>query len=216
MKIINFFLLLSINLLVKAQESPVNGSSNPPSYFDFYYGYRPYVQHFYNQLNTTTFVDAGNPLQLIGIRGSEYLNETGIFQNFTYTQILPQPIHIQDTLKGKITGCLWGVGLGAILKSKIIDLHCYAGFNSGRIRMYKNELIRQKNPFFSPKVGIQPWIKLKKLTLTLIMEYEYDVSNTGWKRTYFSNKNKIAIAPLRQTGVTVELGISLNMANFGD
>jgi hypothetical protein len=75
------------------------------------------------------------------------------------------------------------------------------------LRMYGNELVRQKNPFFSPKVGLQPKIKLGKIAVSLIIECEYDLSKSDWRRTLFSNNDKVYINNLRQTGITGQLAI---------
>jgi hypothetical protein len=135
--------------------------------------------------------------------------EYTFYSHLIYSQIVPQTIQVKDTIKCKITGFVLGVACGKALitKSGLFSTFLYIGFNTGRLRMYGNELVNQKNPFFSPKVGLQPKIKLGRLAISFIIEYEYDISNSNWKRTYFSNNTKTNLNSLRQTGITGQLGI---------
>lgn len=182
------------------------------SYLDVYFGYRTHIATFYDQINTFNSFNLSSPLQTVGIRWNEYYFTQSFttFAGLGYSQVLPQVIYVQDTLKGKITGGILSFNAGFLFITKSANLHCYLGFNTGRLRMYQRELIKQKNPFFSPKIGVQPWLKLGKLALTAIVEYEYDVSKTEWRRTSFANKTKAEIAPLRQSAMTVQAGISFS------
>lgn len=207
MKQLIFILFIVNSFLAKAQDT----AAVTNFYFDFYYGYRLQEQGFYDQLNTVKSIRLNSPLQLVGIRACDYLHQgkkMDILQNFSYTQVLPHTIQVQDTIKGKITGCVWGIGIGGLLISRHLNFHYYIGFNAGRLRMHGNELIRQKNPFFSPKAGIQPWFKFGRMAITAIVEYEYDVSKTSWRRTWFANSNKVTVDRFRQTGLTAQLGVS--------
>lgn len=208
--IVIFFSILCFSS--KAQDSTKIASD---SYLDIYYGYRSLFQDFDGQLNTTENINLSTPLQLIGIRGCEYIKfawpGVRFYQHFAYNQVIPQPIYIHDTLKGNLTGCLWGMGYGGLLKSKVVDLYYYLGFNTGRLRIYGKEQIRQKNPFFAPKIGLQPRFKFGKIGITAVVEYDYDVSKTAWRRTLLANKDKVNIDRLRQTGVVAQIGICFQM-----
>ena len=51
--------------------------------------------------------------------------------------------------------------------------------------------------------------KLKKFAITPIVEYEYDISKTNWKRTwFFKSENIVGLAPLRQSALTVQIGVN--------
>lgn len=183
-------------------------------FIDAYYGYRSYSQNFYNQLNTPGSIKLNGPLRVIGAGAGLHFSTLGSgghgfsgVEHVIYSQIIPQEIYIQDTLKGKITGGVFSLDFGKQLKSKIAILDYYIGFNTGRLRIYDNELIRQKNLFFSPKIGIRPRIKYGKIALVAIVEYEYDISKTKWSKTFFATSNKAAISGLRQSGLTTEVGI---------
>jgi hypothetical protein len=183
------------------------------SFLDVCAGYRVHTANFYNQLNTVDSYKLNAPLQTAGIRWNEYYfaQRFNAFVGLGYSQVLPHTIFIQDTLKGKITGGIFDFNYGILFKTRSLNLHCYLGFNTGKLRMYGHELMKQKNPFFSPKIGVQPWLKFGKVALTAIVEYEYDVSKTNWKKSWFTNSNKVAVAPLRQSAITVKAGLSFSL-----
>ena len=129
--------------------------------------------------------------------------------NLYYSQIIPQTILINNTNKCNVTGFNVGASFGRDLfgKTEKFDLMINFGFNSGRLRLYENELTRQKNPFFAPKIGLQPRVKMGKLVISLTIEYDYDISKSTWRKTFFANSNKINIDKLKQTGLTTFIGI---------
>jgi hypothetical protein len=210
MRITFLFIFLS-NLYLTAQNKTGAFSS-----FDLYYGYRPQFQNFYNQLNTVKDLNFGKPLQMVGIglSGQFVVMRDGTFNgHFIYNQIIPQTIYVSDTLEAKVSGFVFSFAYGGAIttKSEKFALCYYLGFNTGRLRMYSNDVLKQKNPFFSPKIGIQPKAKIGKISLTLILDYEYDATNPNWRRTIFSNPNQSTLASLRQTGITGQLGIGYVM-----
>jgi hypothetical protein len=205
MRIIIPFIFLCNYSLIAQKHDPISS-------LDVYYGYRPQIQNFYNQLSTLNNINFSKPLKMIGIgeTGEFVISRNGkMTGHVIYDQIIPQVIYVQDTLKAKITGFVFSFAYGAAIttRSEKFALYYYSGFNTGRLRVYGNDLLKQKNPFFSPKVGIQPKIKMGKMALILILEYEYDLSRTTWRRTVSSKGNKTSLASFRQTGVTAQLGV---------
>ncbi|MFI5141223.1 MAG: hypothetical protein ACHQII_02605 [Bacteroidia bacterium] len=196
-------------LITQKDTTHINDSTDYSS-FDIYYGYRSYFQNFYNQLNTTKNTQFNKPVQTIGIGYSGYFavnRESTFYGRFIYSQVIPQSIIVNNNINCKITGFVFNAAFGKELETKKFAVYFYAGFNTGRLRMYGNELVRQKNAFFSPKIGLQPKIKLGHIIVSLIIEYEYDITNPNWRRTYFSNNNKINLSSFRQTGITALLSI---------
>ena len=180
--------------------------------FDIYYGYHTNTQNFYNQLNTTDKLQFNTPIRTIGIgtSGNYVLNRDGHFQGHTtYSQVIPQKITVQDSLIGSLTGFIVGLayGGGFTNKSRTLTLGYYIGANTGRLRIYGNEFLRQKNPFFSPKIGIQPKLRIGAVSITAIVEYAYDLSKPGWRKTNFANDQKVNMSGLRQTGINAQLGM---------
>ncbi len=179
---------------------------------DVFYGYRLYSQSFYDQLNTVNKIRFDKPLQTTGVGLSGYFSSTakmGWHGHLIYNQVIPQIIYIQDTIKGKITGFTFGAAFGRALKTKnesFALLYCL-GFNTGRLRMFDNQFLRQRNSFFSPKISIQPKIKIGKLALSFLIEYEYDISNPLWKKTLSASDNQTQISNLRQSCITGQVGL---------
>ncbi|MGZ4056674.1 MAG: hypothetical protein ACXVPU_11140 [Bacteroidia bacterium] len=203
------------------ETKPVKDSSqNEISYFNLYYGYKFFQQDFQGKFNTLQKYNYNKPIQLIGFGLSGPTVVTRSSRNY-YCQslfhiVVPQSVLLNDSIKSKVTGFVYSFGLGGYLitKSKKFYTGFYLGVNTGRLRFYGNEIIRQKNPFFSPKIGIQPKVLIGKLTISLILEAEYDISKTNWRRMTFANKDKINIEQFRQTGITTLLGISYNFIKY--
>lgn len=202
--------LILLLLLVGAAAYSQCGSG--PDSFDVYYGYRSFSGNFYNQFSKITKPDLSLPLQVVGVgvsgrfivtRGSNFNG------HFTYSKVIPQRIKVQDTLSGKVGGFFvsFGYGTSLIRVPRVFDLDVYTGFNTGRIKITGNELLQQKNPFFSPKIGLQTKLTLCNIAISLRGEYEYDISKVNWRRTLVANENKVNLAGFRQTGITALLGI---------
>lgn len=211
--IVLLFLFFFSSYLIAQKDSSVSTTS-----FDLYFGYRPSFQSFYNQINTTSKFDLNTPLQIVGIGISgQFIVTRGdnFFGHFIYNQVIPKDITLNDTIKCKITGFNFSYGYGDAITSKtgLFSLYYYAGFNLGRLRTYSDELARQKNFYFSPKIGIQPKIKIKNIAISLIVECDYDITNPNWKHNTFSSRDQTKITKLRQSGVTGQIGIGYIIPN---
>lgn len=176
------------------------------------YGYKTYNQTFQNNFNTLGDFKFNKPLQTIGLMlsGRFTYGASGHFTgHFSYNQNIPQPIVINDTNKCQVTGFNFGFGIGRDIFAKMenFDLILCGGINTGRLRLFNNEITRQKNPYFSPKISLQPRVKIKNISISLTVEYDYDVSKPTWRKTFFSNTDKTSIDRLNQTGLTTIVGI---------
>ncbi|MCW3086563.1 MAG: hypothetical protein JWP12_3929 [Bacteroidetes bacterium] len=232
LKLLSFLLLFSIVLSaqtgtikvqkpVKETATKKDTANNGPSYFDVYYGYKTFFHSFGKQLNTVYKFKISQPAQLISVGGSGHylLNRSSDFYgHMLYSYVIPQPVRINDSIHCKMTGFIFSFAYGGAFESD--NQHfltiLYVGFNTGRLRFYGDEQVRQKNPFFSPKVGIQPKLLIGKFTVTLIAEAEYDVSKPNWRRLNVANKDKTDIAKFRQSGITTLIGVSYKLINFAD
>ncbi len=202
MKINLTLLLLAFNLFASAQTA------------DIVYSQKFYKEHFYDQVKTLGDPGSGQTSQYIGLSGSAPLMISAKFSYIaisSFSILVPRKITIADTLSGKITGFnfyLPAIGIDLFRKSEKVDLLINAGINMGRLRMYKNEQIRQKNPYFSPQIAIAPRFLLGKMALSLNVGYEYDISKTGWRRTMLSKREtKINVDNFRQTGIMASFSI---------
>lgn len=179
--------------------------------YDVSFGNKIYNNSFYSQLNTFTKADISIPTQFIGIGISGAFWAGSKSKSFKYdghiyfNQIVPQKIRLNDTLAPLITGNCLSMGFGKDLLSKTntVDIIISGGFNMGRIRLYGKEITNQKNFYFSPKISIQPKVKIKSISFSIRGDYEYDISNPNWKKLYFSKENPIILNKFNQSGLSL-------------
>jgi hypothetical protein len=186
---------------------------------DLNLGYKSFSQNFKNQFNTIDNFDFSRPMQIIGLSfgghfdgdrvkdGGKVSKEGSMY--FSYSYIIPKTVIINDTIQSKVTGFSIGEAYGwdIFKKNENVDVLFCLGFNLGRTRFYKNELVRQQNFFFAPKICLQPKIAIKKFTLSFTIEFDYDVTNPNWKKTYFAKGDQIKINSFRQTSLTTLFGL---------
>lgn len=176
--------------------------------FDLYYGNRVYINNFYNQLNTIERASLSMPATVVGIGVSGYdhfFRRTSRMRAFgNYYKVVPTTVKIQDSLTTTLSGFVFGAAIGPSFSNlkKTLNLNIYLGFNTGRTTLINNEYISQKNPFFSPKISIQPKVIIKRFAISLIAEAEYDVSNPAWKAKRWNKKAAHPLSPFNQTCYT--------------
>ena len=207
--------LIAVVILSSGLQAQVIKGLTNLNTFDIGYGQKFLQKDFYNQLGTYNNVQIFSPLTYIGIGGiSGFVRNKKSFYNghIFYQQVIPQKVTIADTIQGKISGfnlAFTILGRDLLGKSERFDFLVGFGVNTGRLRMYKNELIRQKNPYFSPKISITPRARVGKVVFSLNVDYEFDISRPGWRGTIFAKKDKINLNNLRQTGFNAFLSIGM-------
>ena len=204
---ITFILGLLICFGMNAQSD----SSSTTSTIDLMYGYRIFNSNFYNQLNTNTHFDGKLPVQLIGVGISDNYkvgSHLDCYGHISYSQVIPQIIQLPG-INCKLTGFVLGLDYGLSIGSKAFKVLLGTGFNTGRLKIYENNQVDEKNPFFSPKICIQPKLAIWKIVLSVRGEYEFDVSKSGWRKTFFSSNNQVILANLRQSCYTVLFSIGM-------
>jgi hypothetical protein len=205
---LKYLLFLTASILI-AQHS--NAQKRNMESFDIIFGPRLFKSNFYNQVNTLDKYSFNSPLHLIGIGYSgRFTFERSTWLNFaghtSYAQIIPSQLIINDTIKCNINGFIFSVcvlGWDFFPKSKNFHLLFSGGFNTGRLRLDGNELTRQKNLFFSPKLSLQPKIAIGKIILSVRGDYEWDISSKYWKPRRFATKEKIALDSFIGNGATI-------------
>lgn len=161
---------------------------------DVYYGKRIYSNNYYNQLNTVEHTSLSTPPSVVGfgISGYDHLipRSSRLRSLINYYKVIPATVNIQDSLSTTLSGFVCGLAVGPSFSNlkKTLNLNIYLGFNTGRTTLINNEYISQKNPFFSPKISIQPKVIIKRFAISLIAEAEYDVSNPAWKAKRWNKK----------------------------
>jgi len=191
------------------KDKPVKTDYYHNQTIDLYYGYRVYDKSYYNQINSTEKkLDPRLPIQIVGIGFSGHgytLERNGrITAQLNYYKVIPTRVNLEDSLRTKISGYAFemGIGYGLANDKKTIGIAGYLGFNTGRTTLSKNEYISQKNQFFSPKITLQPKVIIKHISISIILEAEYDVTNPAWKKTLFNRKDLHLLQPFQQNCFT--------------
>jgi hypothetical protein len=203
---------------IKKEPEKKEKASKPEVYhhgsLELYYGNRVYDKSYYNQVNCIDKIDLKIPPSFVGIGVSGYpmhittlggsYNNNLLVSELNYYKIIPSQITIEDSLSTKLSGYVFGAGVGPSLSTrrKRISLTAYIGFNTGRTTLSKNEFITQKNQFFSPKITLQPKFIIKRIAISFMLEAEYDVSNPAWRQTVFERKELRLLQPFHQTCYT--------------
>jgi hypothetical protein len=201
------------------EKSALPDSSLHPIY-ELCYGYKMLRHDFQQQLNPFDHFQSGKALQLIGFgySGQTYINRRPerFYGHAFYHQIIPQAVTINDSVHCKITGGIFSLGCGGMLENHSKNFYCgfYLGFNTGRLRLTGNEQIREKNPFFSPKLGMELKLLPGKFSISLLAEAEHDISGTSWRKTARAADRTIPVGKLNQDGITCLLTLSYHLLNY--
>jgi len=181
---------------------------------DLLYGKQLYLNNFYSQLNTIERYSSKMPVQTIGIglSGSYVRNKRHpIATHYTYSKVVPQKIQLSDTISCIINGNSFSANFGYdfFQKSKIANLLFTFGYSFGKLKLTSENWKWKKNGFFSPNISLQPKIKIKLLSLSLRVDYNFDTSHTYWKAKYKINQEKYILETFRQSGISVFICIGL-------
>lgn len=198
--------LTSINFSY-SQDSTATVNDADMFSIDIIYGNYLFRNNFDDQFNTIENLSLGSPVQTIGLSlsGAYTRYKKHLYAvHYSYSQIIPQRIVINDSISSKINGFILSVnmlGIDLLPKSKIANCIVSFGFNTGRFRISGNEYIQQKNPFFSPTLSLQPKIRVGPIVFSIRGDYGFDISKKGWRSVNFTNKtNGINLNPFKQTG----------------
>lgn len=195
-----------------AQSSKRN--KHPGQSVDVIYGQKflsgPNLNKAFNSLDE---LKPGGPLAYVGIGTivpSVVNRDLNYYSNFSYTQVIPQQIHINDSTTAKITGFNLGLTMlsyDAFKRKKHISLIIGLGANTGRLRLYGRSETKLKNPYFSPKVNLLPRLIFGKLILQGLVEYELDLSGPNWRKTNIDKTRRLNLPKTKASG----LGLSLSL-----
>lgn len=145
-------------------------------------------------------------------------------RDFNYNSILSYQLFpstettILDTIKFRLQGFQVGYAIGKDVFPNVrwFDLGLYAGFSTGRFRLFKQdpgityEFLQYRNPFFSPKVIVEPRVNLRHVVWAIRAEYLFDVSKGAWKSR---DGRATPLGDTKSGGVFIQLylGIKLDM-----
>jgi hypothetical protein len=195
-----------VNKIKIEKEKPPAPKFYHQTTLDLYYGNRVYINNLYSQLNTVERTSLSTPPSVIGVgfSGNDHYRSRRTTFYGNYYKVIPATLMIEDSLKTTLSGFVFGGGFGPSFSNlkRTLNLNIYLGFNTGRTTLINNEYISQKNPFFSPKISIQPKVIIKRFAISLIVEAEYDVSNPAWKAKRWNKKEAHPLSSFNQTGYT--------------
>lgn len=204
------------NAQKKANSDSIRNSYRVRSFttFDVTYGHKIFSNSFYGQLNKIDSFHISAPPRFVGLGLSNphfYIGPRGdITFHMLIGHYLRTPINIIDSLPSELTGFSYHFGIGKFIRFRTnkFALNIYTGFNTGRLKLSFEDNSKKINPFFSPKLSIQPKIRIwKRFLLSLIIEYERDISKVNWKET--NSKGMKNVRGFDQTGLVtmITLGI---------
>jgi hypothetical protein len=214
MKYILLLILINFLTFCFSQDTTSIKTEGDMFTLDIIYGHLLLKNSFNSKFNSQTDFKFSNPIQTIGVSVSGAYTRThrhDYAAHYSYSQVIPQQILLNDTLNCKINGFVLSVnlfGIDLLPKSKIANCIVGFGFNTGRFRISNNEYISQKNPFFSPTVFFQPKILIGPIVLSVRADYGFDISKSSWRSVQFTNKNNgMNLNPLKQTGGIIYFSI---------
>ena len=211
MRLILLFAVFSLQGNAFAQTgayAPMNEPVDDQVWIDVIYGSHIYNHNFRDQFNHFNGYEFWQPIQSVGFSMSAFYFMNSAFKNgfhYSYAQIIPQKIHLSDTLSARINGFNFSLSLASLNltpRSKHTNISFGIGFNAGRLRMVSDGRRSQKNPYFAPALFFSPRFFLGRVVLGLRAEYQFDVSRKTWRSVNFSKeKPPFALDEFRQTGL---------------
>jgi len=108
--------------------------------------------------------------------------------HLTFQYIIPETHVFSDSLEFKLQGYHLGLDFCKDLfpGSKVFDCLIGLGFSTGRQKLLrkdlaiKNTYLKYTNPFFSPKIILEPTLVIGPLCFSIRGEYLIDISNPNW------------------------------------
>lgn len=199
-----------------------SGPNDNQTSIDLIFCSHVYINNFIDQFNTFNNYQALQPVNSIGLSVSSFLllnkkYTTGF--HYSYAQILPHDININDTLIGRINGFNYSMSLASINvtpKSKFSNVSFGIGFNAGRLRMKADDRRSQKNPYFAPALFFNPRFFIGPVVIGLRAEFQVDISKSTW-RSVNVNKDQMpfTINEFRQTGLIPSFSIGFTPKRNG-
>lgn len=181
--------------------------------FNAYYGHRYFLKDFSNQLSTLSNLDFNKPSNFVGVGilfDSYMINPRhSLGGQFYYNYFIPKNIVINDTVNAQFKGFSVNVGYGKTFweNSKHFNLSVFLGFNTGNLKLICTDKFSQIKPFFSPKISMQPKFIIKRFTLSVNLDFDYDLINEKWKKDFMDSSGFVNTAIFPNSGFNCAVGI---------
>lgn len=177
--------------------------------YELFYGNLMYQKSF-PDLNTTQIIGISLNTSVTNNKYSGSGSPAHIALGF----VLPTETEYSDSVSAKLNGYFFNLslfGYDIFQKSENLDLIFISGFNVGRVRL-NNDFFNQRNSLVAPKLTLQCRVKIKKISLALTGEYQFDISDKEWYKLHLGAGQSFTIQSFRQSGFFV--GISIGYSRF--
>jgi hypothetical protein len=153
----------------------------------------------------------------LSYKGTGLINRHLVCEShLTYQLFIPTNYSFSDSLHYKFQGYQIGMNFGKDLfpRSNLFDLFVGIGFNAGRFKLLQKDLkiadkfLKYTNPFFSPKISLEPKIVTNSFSFSIIGEYLFDVSNPNW---HVKDSRLSTLGITRSTGFFVQFCLGLQI-----
>lgn len=184
--------------------------------FELFAGKKLVHQTFYAQTNTFNAFDAARPLNLLGLgvnghfvmtRGHDWFGHANLLM------LLPQTISINNTEQAYLYGysvALSLYGFNLLNEKKRNELVISAGLNAGNTCLGGHQQLRQKNAFIGPMASSYIKIYIRNFSIAFNLQYDYDITNPNWKKSWFVKTEQMQINKWRQSGLSAFLCFGFN------
>lgn len=211
--LIIFFSFLSLIIYGQKKSKKKKESYGYNVSFNAFYGHRYFLKDFSNQLSTLSNLDFNKPSDFVGVGiliNSYAINPRhSLAGQFYYNYFIPKNIVISDTVNAQFKGFSVNVGYGKTLleKNKYFNLGVFLGFNTGNLKIISKDAFSQIKPFFSPKLSMQPKFIIKRITISINLDFDYDLINEKWKKDFMVSSGYINTSRLPNSGLNCAVGI---------
>ncbi len=216
MKALLFLFILCSQLAFSQEDTLGQANRANGPVMQLLFGKKMHQTSFYNQTSTLKEVSFTQPINVLGLGCHGGFN-VGLRYHYAghilYAYVLPQEIRV-DSLVGKLTGFYFSAsvaGFDVFKKNEKFDFICSIGFTTGRLKINRNELLRQKNGFVAPMASTCLKVAVGKIVLGINAYYDYAINAGEWRKTIFANATKAPIANFKQTGLTTLFFIGKNV-----
>lgn len=213
-----FSFILSISAFAQNKSDTINSRDGDLASLEIIYGNHFYKSPVNNQFNSLKSFNLYQPVQSVGLSFTNvYIinRERKQTMHISYSQIIPQTVFINDTLKSKINGYVFSINLVSFditKNSKSMSTPFGLGFNTGRLKLQSDSYKPQKNPFFAPAFFLNPRFLIGKVVLGVRFDYQFDISRKGWRSVINTKKDlSFPVKDFNQTGLIVNLSLGWNL-----
>ena len=186
----------------------LGGLCQEKSSIDFIVGKKIFNDNFYSQINSFDNIDIQTPVNFIGVGLNGYFITSMSGPNYpghmALLYLVPQAISINSE-KCSLTGYTFSMsayGWNLLRDNSKHMIIVSTGINVGNLRINGSGSLQQKNPFFAPMISLCPKFLIYHFSVSMNIQYDYDITNPNWKKTWFGNSNFVHANKLRQSGLT--------------